>query len=217
MARTSAPNSATSEFFFNTADNPSLDHGGQGANSNGYAVFGVVRGSGMSVVDASAAVPPVNEGGTFASLPITGATPNDPNFPTDTTASQYERITGVSVLRQPNAAAPDSLTFTATSSNTSLVTTAISNGELTLTYANGQTGSSTITLTATDSAGVSVTSTFTVAVGDNAAAGGDDHFADERRVGQRQPDDHRDRHRRHRRDQADRLGGRRGGPDSGRG
>jgi cyclophilin family peptidyl-prolyl cis-trans isomerase len=168
MARTSAPNSATSEFFFNATDNKSLDHGGQGANSNGYAVFGVVRGNGMSVVDASAAIPPVNEGGAFASLPITGATPNDPNFPTDTTASQYERITGVSVLRQPNAAAPDSLTFTATSSNTSLVTTTIVNGELTLTYASGQTGSSTISLTATDSAGISVTSTFTVAVGDHA-------------------------------------------------
>jgi peptidyl-prolyl cis-trans isomerase A (cyclophilin A) len=47
MARTSDPNSATSQFFINVADNRSLDYTGQGP---GYAVFGKVI-DGMDVVD----------------------------------------------------------------------------------------------------------------------------------------------------------------------
>jgi len=46
MARTSDPNSATSQFFINFADNSRLDNYG-----GGYAVFGKVIG-GMDVVDA---------------------------------------------------------------------------------------------------------------------------------------------------------------------
>jgi cyclophilin family peptidyl-prolyl cis-trans isomerase len=50
MARTNAPDSASSQFFINTADNASLDHKGPGP-AFGYAVFGKVR-SGMEVVRA---------------------------------------------------------------------------------------------------------------------------------------------------------------------
>jgi len=56
MARTSNPNSATSQFFINLVSNPSLN--GQ------YAVFGKVV-SGMSVVDAIAAIPVYTNSGTF--------------------------------------------------------------------------------------------------------------------------------------------------------
>jgi len=53
MARTNAPNSATSQFFINTVDNAMLDQPRGGA---AYAVFGkVVRG--MDVVDAIADTP----------------------------------------------------------------------------------------------------------------------------------------------------------------
>jgi cyclophilin family peptidyl-prolyl cis-trans isomerase len=48
MARTSNPNSATSQFYITHADNPSLDNAG-----GGYAVFGKVV-DGMDVVDAIA-------------------------------------------------------------------------------------------------------------------------------------------------------------------
>jgi len=48
MARTNDPNSATSQFFINHADNPNLDNYG-----GGYAVFGKVV-EGMDVVDAIA-------------------------------------------------------------------------------------------------------------------------------------------------------------------
>lgn len=50
MARTSAPHSATSQFFINTQNNPSLDYGARGRNSWGYTVFGEVV-SGMETVD----------------------------------------------------------------------------------------------------------------------------------------------------------------------
>ena len=56
MARTSAPHSATSQFFINTVDNAGLDFGARGANSWGYAVFGKVV-KGMEVVDAMAKIP----------------------------------------------------------------------------------------------------------------------------------------------------------------
>lgn len=52
MARTNAPNSATSQFFINHRNNPNLDFKGP---NTGYAVFGAVV-EGMHVVDAIATV-----------------------------------------------------------------------------------------------------------------------------------------------------------------
>lgn len=52
MARTSAVDSATSQFFINLRDNDFLDHN---ARDFGYAVFGKVS-AGMDVVDAIAGV-----------------------------------------------------------------------------------------------------------------------------------------------------------------
>jgi len=54
MARTSAADSATSQFYFNLVNNVSLNY--VNASSPGYAVFGKVL-TGLSVVDAIAAVP----------------------------------------------------------------------------------------------------------------------------------------------------------------
>ncbi|MBB4011124.1 peptidylprolyl isomerase [Niveibacterium umoris] len=51
MARTSDPNSATSQFFVNTVDNLMLNYDPNVAGANGYAVFGKVI-SGLPVVDA---------------------------------------------------------------------------------------------------------------------------------------------------------------------
>lgn len=54
MARTSAPNSATSQFFINTVNNTGLDY--PSSDGHGYAVFGKVI-EGMDVVDAISATP----------------------------------------------------------------------------------------------------------------------------------------------------------------
>ena len=54
MARTSDPNSATSQFFINLKDNAFLDHQARTPAGWGYAVFGRVT-AGMAVVDKIAA------------------------------------------------------------------------------------------------------------------------------------------------------------------
>lgn len=62
MARTSAPNSATAQFFINVHDNAFLD---ASAQSPGYAVFGKVV-SGMDVINKIKAMP-TGPGGPFPS------------------------------------------------------------------------------------------------------------------------------------------------------
>ena len=60
MARTSDPDSASSQWFINLKDNNFLDRA-QSADGVGYAVFGKVI-SGMEVVDAIAGVPTTTKG-----------------------------------------------------------------------------------------------------------------------------------------------------------
>ena len=67
MARTNDPNSATSQWFFNSADNTQLD--------SNYAVFGrVTSAQGLAVLDAFASVPVYNAsaqlGSVFSELPL---------------------------------------------------------------------------------------------------------------------------------------------------
>jgi len=68
VARTSEPNSATSQWYFNVTDNPGLDFN--------YAVFGRVLGGGLEVIDAIAGVTAYNAsqllGPTFRELPLFG-------------------------------------------------------------------------------------------------------------------------------------------------
>ena len=61
MARTSAPHSATAQFFINVADNDFLDFRGADANGWGYCVFGRVA-AGMDVVDKIKSVQTGNRG-----------------------------------------------------------------------------------------------------------------------------------------------------------
>jgi peptidyl-prolyl cis-trans isomerase B (cyclophilin B) len=56
MARTSDPDSATSQFYINLANNRSLDYTGPSPRGAGYCAFGKVV-EGMEIVDAMAAVP----------------------------------------------------------------------------------------------------------------------------------------------------------------
>jgi|JYMV01.1.fsa_nt_gi cyclophilin family peptidyl-prolyl cis-trans isomerase len=55
MARTNAPNSATSQFFINLIDNAMLNHTAESTRGWGYTVFGKVT-KGMDIVDAIAKV-----------------------------------------------------------------------------------------------------------------------------------------------------------------
>ena len=62
MARTSAPHSATAQFFINVADNGFLNHTAPSAQGWGYAVFGKVV-AGTEVVDSIERVRTGNRGG----------------------------------------------------------------------------------------------------------------------------------------------------------
>ena len=66
MARTGVPDSATSQFFINVADNLGLDQP-NARDGEGYAVFGKVV-EGMDVVDKIKAAPTRAEG-EFQNLP----------------------------------------------------------------------------------------------------------------------------------------------------
>ena len=67
MARTSVPDSATTQFFVNLVDNDFLDY--SSASSPGYAVFGAVL-SGMEVFDAIAQVETTTVGA-YSDVPVT--------------------------------------------------------------------------------------------------------------------------------------------------
>lgn len=67
MARSAASNSASSQFYFNTADNSTTL--APNATSAGYAAFGWIV-SGLDVMDAMAAIPRYNAGGVFNELPL---------------------------------------------------------------------------------------------------------------------------------------------------
>ncbi len=67
MARTTDPQSATSQFFINVVDNPFLDKA-NARDGHGYAVFGRVV-AGMEVVDQIKAAP-TRSSGMFANLPV---------------------------------------------------------------------------------------------------------------------------------------------------
>lgn len=70
MALSTGPNSATSQWYINLADNTSLN----GSSTGGpYTVFGKVIGDGMQIVDKLASLPTLNQGGAFANLPVDAA------------------------------------------------------------------------------------------------------------------------------------------------
>ena len=78
MAKTSDPDSATSQFFFNMGDNSTaLDNP---LNSGGFTVFGEVVGNGMDVLDAMAALETFDftwVNSAFATLPLRDYTTDD--------------------------------------------------------------------------------------------------------------------------------------------
>lgn len=68
MARTSAPHSASSQFFINVVDNDFLNHTAPNPQGWGYAVFGKVT-AGQNVVDEIARVP-TSTHGFYGDVPI---------------------------------------------------------------------------------------------------------------------------------------------------
>lgn len=138
------PTSATSEWFFNVRDNSTLL---SPANAfGGYSVFGRVLGTGMTVVDAIAALPRYNTGSVFTEIPLRNvgtAAPNETNLVVVSSvkpATLFPTNGGLSVV-----------TFSVESGNPNIISGAISGAILRITPGNA--GTTTMTVRATDTNG----------------------------------------------------------------
>ena len=149
MAKVSGdPNSATSQWFVNLADN-----GGPTANldtqNGGFAVFGHVTGNGMTTVNAIAAVPIFNFASPFESVPLRNYTAPNP-----IKVANLVSINSITVVPP--------LIFGATSDKVTVATVAISGKNLLVTGV--QPGTAHITARTADLDGAMMSQTFTVTV-----------------------------------------------------
>jgi cyclophilin family peptidyl-prolyl cis-trans isomerase len=155
MAKTSDPNSATSQWFINLTDNSqALD---DRRNSGGFTVFGDVLPAALPAADAIGGLPRFNFGGPFAALPVRNYTQTDYQNQVMPGANNVVLINSAGVL-------PD-FSYTVTSSNPALVTPTVTGSNLTLTYGAGA-GSATITVTAAGEGGQTASQTFVAGVGE---------------------------------------------------
>jgi len=141
------PNSATSQWYINLADN-----GGPPSNldtvDGGFTVFGRVLGDGMTVADAIAALPIFNFGTPFDSLPLRNYTSGLP------TPGNLVTIPAIDYI--------SSLTFTASSDHPAIASVQFSDSDLLV--SGKQIGSAIVTVTATDVDGAQVSQSFAVTV-----------------------------------------------------
>ncbi len=157
-ARTSDPNSATSEWYFNTRDNSSIL--GPANDGYGYTVFARVLGTGMAVVDAIASLPLYNIGGPFNSLPLR-------DVAQDQTQVYLENLVPLQVVREipvyPSADGQAALLGFLAVSDTPEVATALADGR-TLRVTPVAPGFATIALTTGDVRGNLAQTTLAVTV-----------------------------------------------------
>ncbi|MBD5781158.1 peptidylprolyl isomerase [Pelagicoccus sp. NFK12] len=152
------PNSATNGWFINLNNNSeNLDN-----QNGGFTVFAKVIGSGMTVADAIAALPRYNFGSPFNEMPIERV------LDSDVTVEDFVTLPSVyeADLFPSANSSPSFVSYSAVSSSNAEVANAtiddIDGNQLTLTLGQGQTGSSDITVTASDPNGNTVELAFTI-------------------------------------------------------
>ena len=158
-ARTADPDSATSEWYFNTRDNSTIL--GPANDGHGYTVFGRVLGTGMTVVDTLAAFPLYNLGSPFTSTPLRDVTAGQ----TQLLVENFVVLRSVRLIPAYPAANDASalLRFTATSGNPAVASASISSGH-TLVVTPLAAGATTITLTTADVRDNLATASFAVTI-----------------------------------------------------
>jgi cyclophilin family peptidyl-prolyl cis-trans isomerase len=161
-ARSTDVNSATSEWYFNVRDNSTILNQ---SNGGGYSVFGRVMGTGMSVVDAMAALPRYNAGGVYSSIPLRNFTSGN------VTESNLVVISAVRRVDLYPAGSGTSVVQYSAESSAPGVATATVNGS-SLTVAPVGSGSATITVRAVDTQGNAATGVVAVEVSGGIPLGG---------------------------------------------
>ena len=152
MAKTSDPNSATSQWFINLANNTGLDDPN---NSGGFTVFARVVGNGMDVADRIANLPVFNFGTPFQELPLRDYTNGQP--------VRVANVVSIPAIERFGSV-PTPLTFSATSSNPAVAEVTVSDTNLLVSGKSN--GSAQVTVTGRDVDGATVSDTFTVQVVD---------------------------------------------------
>lgn len=158
MARLDGPNTATSQWFFNLSDNSTM-LGPTPTNGGGYAVFGRVIGTGMTVVDAIGALETIDLFPTWIGVHAFETTPVQP---VGNSLYLVENLIKT-VAMYPSTSGTSVLTFSVQSSAPGVVAAALNGSDLVLTP-GGATGAATITVTATDTNGNTATGTLTASV-----------------------------------------------------
>lgn len=158
MALSTGPNTATNQWFFNLADNPQLDNTSDGGP---FTAFGQVFDNGMNVLQDIAALPTVD---------VSSSIPAWTNLPVQNYTSGNEVAESNLVTVDP-VVVVDPLTYYATSSNMGVAVPEVIDNQLSLTAPASASGTSTITVSATDLSGDTVTQTFTVTVGATSTGG----------------------------------------------
>jgi peptidyl-prolyl cis-trans isomerase A (cyclophilin A) len=158
----SNPDSATSQWFFNLADNAANLNNQNG----GFTVFGELQSTAdLAVVDAIAALPVFNASGlnpAFTNLPL--------SIPLGSTSppaiDDFVRFRSITIAQF------DELEFSVVNNtNPDLVNAVVSNNQLLLSYTSGLLGSAEITIRATNLLGDTLDDTFQVTIGANQIQG----------------------------------------------
>jgi len=178
MAKTGiGPNTATSEWFVNLADNSSNLNNQNG----GFSVFGKVTDASMAVINKIASLTAVDISAVTGNSALTnvpvqnGYTASAASSGKAPTANQLVDITHIKVI-PPTQASPAGFSYTVTSDNTALVATDVHGQTLKLNYKPGATGVADITVVAKNKNGDTATETFTVTVQPNLIVSSSDTF-----------------------------------------
>jgi cyclophilin family peptidyl-prolyl cis-trans isomerase len=156
-ARTNDPNSATSGWFFNVADNSTAFAPVNGAG--GYTVFGRVIGAGLEVLDRMAAVRRYRFAESFLEFPLRNYTSGPV---TDDKLLLINRVRVLPIQPAADGSAPGVLVYSATSTSTGIVEPRLVGRTLEL--IPRAPGTATVTVSARDARGTPATTTFNVQV-----------------------------------------------------
>jgi cyclophilin family peptidyl-prolyl cis-trans isomerase len=143
------PNSATSQWFINLADN-SGDPSNLDTVNGGFTVFGTVSAAGMTTADAIAALPVYNAGGiygaAFTELPLRNFSSGLP---------EVDNLVLINDITRP-------LIFSAVSDHPAIASASVISNDL---FVQGKTvGTATITVTGTDANGATASQSFDITV-----------------------------------------------------